>query len=106
MGVGAALIKPATLSILTNVFPPEERGRAIGIWAGVSGIAVALGPVIGGWLLVHFWWGSIFLVNVPVVILALVAGQLIMPNSRDPEAGRLDPVGAGLSIVGLVTLVY
>jgi EmrB/QacA subfamily drug resistance transporter len=106
MGVGAALIMPATLSILTNVFPPEERAKAIGIWAGISGVAIALGPVIGGFLLVHYWWGSIFLINVPVCIFALVVGRLIVPNSRDPEAQRLDPIGAGLSIIGLVSLVY
>ena len=106
MGVGAALIMPSTLSILTNVFPPEERAKAIGIWAGISGIAIALGPVIGGFLLVHYWWGSIFLINVPVCAFALIVGRLIVPNSRDPEARRLDPVGVGLSILGLVALVY
>ncbi len=106
MGVGAALIMPATLSILTNVFPPEERARAIGIWAGVSGVAIALGPVIGGFLLVHYWWGSIFLINVPVCIFALIVGRLLVPNSRDLDAQPLDPVGAGLSVIGLVTLVY
>src|SRR6476469_5588433 len=105
MGIGGAFIMPATLSILTNVFPSEERGRAIGIWAGVSGLGIALGPLVGGWLLTHFWWGSVFLVNVPVVIFALIAGRLIIPNSKDPSAPRLDPVGASLSIVGLVSLV-
>src|SRR4249919_164812 len=106
MGVGGALIMPSTLSILTNVFPAEERGRAIGIWAGVSGLGIGIGPVVGGWLLSHFWWGSVFLVNVPVVVVALIAGRLIVPNSRDPSAPRLDPVGAVLSIVGLFALVY
>jgi EmrB/QacA subfamily drug resistance transporter len=105
-GIGAALIMPATLSILTNVFPPEERAKAIGIWAGISGVAVAIGPVIGGLLLVHFWWGSIFLINVPVCLFAIVVGRLIVPNSRDPEARRLDPVGALLSIAGVDALVY
>ncbi|HWD08862.1 MAG TPA: MFS transporter [Actinomycetota bacterium] len=105
-GIGAALIMPATLSILTNVFPPEERAKAIGIWAGVSGLAVAIGPVIGGLLLVHFWWGSIFLINVPVCAAALVAGRLLIPNSRDLEARRLDPAGAALSIVGIDALVW
>jgi EmrB/QacA subfamily drug resistance transporter len=105
-GIGAALIMPATLSILTNVFPAEERARAIGIWAGVSGLAVAIGPVIGGLLLVHFWWGSIFLINVPVCLLALIFGRMIIPNSRDPEPRRLDPVGAAMSIVGLDALVW
>jgi len=106
MGLGGALIMPSTLSILTNVFPTEERGRAIGIWAGVSGLGIGLGPVVGGYLLNHFWWGSVFLVNVPVVISAFIAGRLIIPNSKDPSAPKVDPVGAGLSIVGLVTLVY
>jgi EmrB/QacA subfamily drug resistance transporter len=106
MGVGGAFIMPSTLSILTNVFPAEERGRAIGIWAGVSGLGIGIGPVVGGWLLTHFWWGSVFLVTVPVVVFALVAGRLIIPNSKDPAAPRLDPVGASLSIVGLVSLVF
>ena len=106
MGVGGALIMPSTLSILTNVFPPEERGRAIGVWAGVSGLGIAIGPIVGGWLLDHFWWGSVFLVNVPIVIFALIAGRLIVPNSKDPSPHALDPVGAVLSIAGLVSLVY
>ena len=73
MGIGAAFIMPATLSIITNIFTdPKERGRAIGIWAGVSGIGIGLGPIIGGILLAHFWWGSVFLVNVPIVCVALV----------------------------------
>ena len=105
-GIGAALIMPATLSILTNVFPAEERAKAIGVWAGVSGVAVAIGPVVGGLLLVHFWWGSIFLINIPVCLIALVIGRLIIPESRDPEARRLDPVGAVLSIIGLDALVF
>jgi EmrB/QacA subfamily drug resistance transporter len=106
MGIGAAAIMPSTLSILTNAFPDAERARAIGIWAGVSAIGLALGPILGGWLLDQFFWGSVFLINVPVVIVALVAGQLILPNSKDPEAPRLDPLGAGLSIIGLVSLVF
>ena len=106
MGVGGALIMPSTLSILTNVFPPEERGRAIGIWAGVSGLGIAIGPVVGGALLGHFWWGSVFLVNVPVVLVGLVAGRLIVPNTKDPSSPRVDPIGAILSVVGLVALVY
>ena len=107
MGVGAALVMPATLSILTNVFEdPVERGRAIAIWAGTAGMAVAIGPVTGGWLLEHFWWGSVFFVNLPVVAVALVAGIRLIPTSRDPHDPRLDIVGAMLSIVGLVTLVW
>jgi EmrB/QacA subfamily drug resistance transporter len=106
MGIGAALIMPATLSIITNIFPPTERGRAIGIWAGVAGLGVVLGPVIGGWLLEGFWWGSVFLVNLPVVALAIVAGWPLVPNSRDPGATPLDPIGAALSVAALVVLVY
>jgi EmrB/QacA subfamily drug resistance transporter len=106
MGIGAALIMPATLSIITNIFPPTERGRAIGIWAGVAGLGIVLGPVIGGWLLEHFWWGSVFLVNLPVVALAIGAGWRLVPESHDPGATRLDPVGAALSIAALVALVY
>src|SRR2546430_3256508 len=106
MGIGGALIMPSTLSILTNVFPPEERGRAIGIWAGVSGLGIAIGPVVGGALLGRFWWGSVFLVNVPVVLVGLIAGRLIVPNSKDPSSPRADPLGAPLSIAGLVGLVH
>jgi EmrB/QacA subfamily drug resistance transporter len=106
MGIGAALIMPATLSILTNVFTDtRERALAIGLWSGVAGIAVALGPVTGGFLLEHFWWGSVFIVNVPIVIAAIVAGRFLVPTSRNPEQPRLDLVGAGLSIVGLGALV-
>ena len=107
MGIGGALIMPATLSIITNVFTdPVERGTAIGIWAGVTALGVGFGPVTGGFLLSHFWWGSVFLVNVPVVILALIGGWFLIPDSRDPAAPRLDPVGALLSIVGLATVLY
>ena len=87
MGVGAALIFPATLAILTNVFTdPSERAKAIGAWAGVTGLAVALGPVTGGWILEHFAWGAIFLVNVPIAAVALLLGRVLVPTSRDPHA--------------------
>jgi EmrB/QacA subfamily drug resistance transporter len=107
MGVGAALIFPATLAILTNVFTePSERAKAIGVWAGVTGLAVALGPVTGGWILEHYSWGAIFLVNLPIAAVALLLGRVLVPTSRDPEAPRLDPLGLLLSIVGVVTLVW
>jgi EmrB/QacA subfamily drug resistance transporter len=106
MGASAALIMPATLSILVNIFPPGERAKAIAIWAATAGAAGVIGPVGSGWLLGHFWYGSVFLVNVPIVLLALVGGHFLVPKSRDPEQGRLDPVGAVLSIIGISTLVF
>ena len=106
MGLGGAFIMPATLAIITNVFEREEQPRAIGIWAGVVGLAIAIGPITGGLLLQHFWWGSVFLINVPIVATALVAMFLIVPDSKDPRPGRLDPIGVLLSITGLVLLIY
>ncbi len=106
MGIGGAFIMPATLSIITNVFPPQERGKAIGVWAGTAGLAGVLGPTTGGFLLEHFYWGSVFLVNIPIVVVGLLAGIFLIPTSKDPSAPRLDPIGALLSIVGLVSLLY
>jgi EmrB/QacA subfamily drug resistance transporter len=106
MGLGAAFVMPATLSILTTVFPPRERGRAIAIWAGISGAGAAIGPIGSGFLLEHFWWGSVFLMNLPIIAVALVAGYVLVPTSRDPHQTSLDPVGAVLSIAGLATLLY
>jgi EmrB/QacA subfamily drug resistance transporter len=106
MGIGAAFIFPTTLSILTNTFTGHERARAIGVWAGVSGIGVALGPVLGGILVEHFYWGAVFFVNVPICVLALVLGYFFIPTSRDPDNRPLDPLGALLSIVTLVALLY
>jgi len=107
MGIGGALIMPATLSIISNVFTvPTERARAIAVWAGFSAMGIAIGPLSGGWLLEHFWWGAVFMVNIPIVGLALLGGRLFVPESRDPSPRALDPIGALLSIVGLVTLVW
>jgi EmrB/QacA subfamily drug resistance transporter len=107
MGIGAALVMPATLSIITNVFTDRrERAQAIAIWSATAGAAIAIGPVTGGWLLEHFWWGSVFLVNVPVVVVGVVLGQIFVPTSRDPAAPRVDVPGALLSIAGLVALVW
>jgi EmrB/QacA subfamily drug resistance transporter len=106
MGVAAAFIMPSTLSIIANVFPPAERGTAIATWAGVAGGAAALGPTGSGLLLEHFWWGSVFLVNVPLAVAALVFGRRLVPTSRNPQRQPVDVIGAALSIVGVGALVY
>jgi EmrB/QacA subfamily drug resistance transporter len=106
MGVAAAFVMPSTLSIIANVFPPGERGTAIATWAGVAGGAAALGPTGSGLLLEHFWWGSVFLVNVPLAVAALVFGRRLVPTSRNPERRPVDVAGAALSIVGVGALVY
>jgi EmrB/QacA subfamily drug resistance transporter len=107
MGVGAAALMPSTLSILTNVFTADrDRARAIGIWAGTAGLGVAIGPMLGGFLLFHFWWGSVFLINVPVALIGLIATVLLIPNSKSAHARRFDPLGAALSIVGIGLLLW
>jgi MFS family permease len=99
MGVPAAFIMSATLSILTSVFTDRaERANAIGLWAAVSGLGVAIGPVAGGWLLAHFSWDSVFLVNLPIAGTALLAGHWLVPASRAPVSRRLDLTGAALSV--------
>jgi EmrB/QacA subfamily drug resistance transporter len=106
MGLGGAAVMPQTLSIISNVFDPKERARAIGLWAMAVGIGVALGPVLGGLLLDHFWWGSVFLINVPVTAAGIIAVAFLVPESKNPNAGRIDYVGVLLSILGLIALVY
>jgi EmrB/QacA subfamily drug resistance transporter len=106
MGLGAAAVMPQTLSIISNVFDPRERARAIGIWAIAVGLGIAIGPVVGGLLLAHFWWGSVFLINVPLTAVGVVAILLLVPESRNPSPGRIDYVGVLTSIAGLVLLVY
>ena len=106
MGLGAAAVMPATLSIIANVFEPRERGRAIGIWAGAVGLGVAIGPIIGGLLLEHFWWGAVFLINVPIAAAGVVLVAVLVPESRDPKPGRIDLLGVLLSIIGLTLLTY
>jgi len=107
MGAAAALIYPATLAILNNVFTvPRQRATAVGIWTGVTGLAVAIGPVSGGVLLRHFSWSSVFYVGVPVALIALIAGRFLLPESRDPYAGRFDPLGALLSVAGIGLLTW
>jgi EmrB/QacA subfamily drug resistance transporter len=106
MGLGAAAVMPQTLSIISNVFDPRERARAIGIWATAVGIGVAIGPIVGGLLLAHFWWGSVFLINVPLTAVGVIAILLLVPESKNPNPGKIDYLGVLLSIVGLVLVVY
>src|SRR5271167_4020270 len=107
MGVGAAVIFPTTLGLITNIFTdPIRRAKAIGLWAAMVGIGVAVGPISGGWLLEHFWWGAIFLVNIPIALVAMIGGILFVPTSRDPAAPRVDVPGLVLSAAGVTGLVY
>src|SRR5262245_60835883 len=106
MGFGGAAVMPQTLSIITNVFDPDERPKAIGIWASAVGVAIAIGPVTGGVLLNHCWWGSVFLINVPLTAIGVVAILMLVPESKSPSPGRVDYLGVLLSIAGLVLLVY
>jgi EmrB/QacA subfamily drug resistance transporter len=115
MGIGGAAVLPTTLAIITVVFPPHERGKAIGAWAGAVGAAVALGPVLGGILLQHpqwsNWltgndWGSVFLINVPIVLIGVIAIIKVVPETKNPNARKLDFMGLLLSVTGLVALIY
>jgi MFS transporter, DHA2 family, multidrug resistance protein len=107
LGVAGATIMPSTLSLVRNVFTePKERTAAVGIFTGVSGAGVGLGPIVGGLVLDHFWWGAVFLINVPVMALVFVLGLILIPESRDPRPGRLDLAGVALSVVGMLGLVY
>ncbi|WP_219463110.1 MFS transporter [Nonomuraea rhizosphaerae] len=107
LGVAGATIMPSTLSIIRNVFTdPGERTAAIGIWSGMSAAGFALGPVVGGLLLERFWWGSVFLINVPIMVVVLIAGYAVLPESRNPGAGRVDPFSVVLSFAGIVTAIY
>ncbi|GAA4597570.1 DHA2 family efflux MFS transporter permease subunit [Planotetraspora phitsanulokensis] len=106
MGAGAAVIMPLSTSILPVIFPPAERGRAIAAFTAAMALGLPLGPIVGGYLLDHFWWGSIFLINIPVVVLAFLAAAMLLPESRDPSSPRLDVPGSLLSVTGLGALVY
>lgn len=106
LGIGGALIMPATLSLISATFPPNERAQAIGIWAAVFGLGIGLGPVLGGLLVTYFPWNAVFLVNIPVVIIALVGAALYLGESRDEHAPAPDIPGVVLSIIGLFALVF
>jgi DHA2 family multidrug resistance protein-like MFS transporter len=107
LGVAGATIMPSTLSLVRNVFTePAERTTAVGIWSGVTGAGVGIGPIAAGALLDHFWWGSVFLINVPIMIVIFVAGALVLPESSNPRPGRLDLASVPLSVIGVLGIVY
>ncbi|MFJ7018103.1 MFS transporter [Streptomyces sp. NPDC101117] len=106
MGIGGALLMTTVLAVAIQIFTPEEQPKAIGIWAAVNSLGFAAGPLLGGFLLDHFWWGAIFLVNLPVAALALVAVVTLVPESKNPQGDRPDVVGAVLSTVGMAALVF
>ncbi|MEV6709634.1 MFS transporter [Micromonospora wenchangensis] len=107
LGVAGATLMPSTLSLIRNIFTDSgERTRAIAIWSTAFGAGSAVGPLVGGFLLEHFWWGSVFLINVPVMVLVVVSGLLLLPESRDPRPGRFDVLSAVLSMAAVVPLVY
>ena len=107
MGIGAAFVMPATLSIIASVFKEgKERARAIALWAGFAGAGGAIGPIVSGLLLDYFWWGSIFLIVLPIIAVSLIGTFLVVPTSRDPEAEKLDIFGSVLSISGLGLLLF
>jgi EmrB/QacA subfamily drug resistance transporter len=107
MGVAVALIYPSTLALLATVFTDrQEKAIAVGVWSGVSGLAIALGPVAGGALLERFWWGSVFVVNLPVIAAALLFGAVLLPESRDPAPGQFDGPGAALSVAVVGLLIW
>ncbi len=107
LGVAGATIMPSTLSLIRNIFPDAtERTRAVAIWSAASAGGLALGPLVGGILLERFWWGSVFLINVPVTMILLVAGIFLLPESRNPEPGRFDLLSAALSMLMIVPLVF
>ncbi|MFF9260291.1 DHA2 family efflux MFS transporter permease subunit [Streptomyces longwoodensis] len=106
MGVGAALVTPLALSVLPSLFAPEERAKAVGITSAASALGLPLGPIVGGWLLNHFWWGSVFLVNVPMAALGIAACVLLLPETRDPASPTVDVVSTALTATGLGALVF
>jgi MFS transporter, DHA2 family, multidrug resistance protein len=106
MGFSGAAIMPSTLAIIANIFPRHEQPKAIGIWSGSVGLAIAVGPIVGGALLNSFWWGSVFLINVPITVIAFVIMLFLLPESKNPKPSRLDPVGVVLEMAGLVVFVY
>ncbi|MFD7403848.1 MFS transporter [Streptomyces sp. NPDC059866] len=106
MGVGGALVTPLSLSVLPSLFGPEERTKAVGVISAASALGLPLGPIIGGWLLDHFWWGSVFLVNVPMAALGIAACVFLLPETRDPASPKVDTVSTALTATGLGALIH
>jgi EmrB/QacA subfamily drug resistance transporter len=106
MGVGGALVTPLALSVLPTLFAPDERTKAVGIVSAASALGLPLGPIIGGWLLNHFWWGSVFLVNVPMAAIGIAACVFLLPETRDPASPKVDTLSTALTVTGLGALVY
>ena len=106
MGLGAALVMPATLSVIVVVFPPEERGKAVGIWVGMAGVGAPLGLLVGGWAVESFDWRAVFWINPPIIALAMILNILLVPNSRDERERPMDPIGAVLSVGALGSVLY
>ena len=106
MGLGAALVMPATLSVVVVVFPPEERGKAVGIWAAMAGVGAPIGLIVGGWAVENYDWQMVFLVNVPIIILALLLGLFLVPKTKDEKERPLDPIGALISVAALGSILY
>jgi EmrB/QacA subfamily drug resistance transporter len=106
MGIGGAMIMPTSMAIIGWVFPPERRAGAIAAWSASAGIGVAVGPVLGGLLIDHFWWGSVFLINLPIVAIGLIGAALVVPNPHSPQRRQLDPLGLSLSTFGLLGVTY
>ncbi|MDG4860518.1 DHA2 family efflux MFS transporter permease subunit [Streptomyces sp. T-3] len=106
MGIGAALVMPLALAVLPSLFPAHERGKAMGIITAASALGMPLGPIAGGWLLDHFWWGSVFLINVPMVAIGVAACAFLLPETRDPASPKVDVVSTALTAAGLGALTY
>jgi len=106
MGVGGALVMPLAMAVLPSLFEPDERSKAVGAIASASALGLPLGPMVGGWLLDHFWWGSVFLINVPMVAIGITACVFLLPETRDPAAPKVDAVSTALTAAGLGILIY
>ncbi len=107
LGLAGATVAPSTLSLIRNMFhEPRQRTMAVGIWISSYSVGAAIGPLVGGWLLEHFWWGSVFLIAVPVMVLLLALGPVLLPEFRDPKAGRVDLLSAVLSLAGVLAVIY